>query len=573
MNKIYISHPENEQISNISAVIRRKIQEKTGGKAEFTNNTGWDVNIRLCYDMTIPDEGYQISLVDGGVEIYSSSTRGFLYGAGRLMREADYSGGVFRIGSWQGLSVPSKKVRGMYFATHFYNYYHTAPINEIANYVEDIALWGLNTIAVWFDMHHFKGIEDPKAIEMIKRLKGIFNSAKNIGLNVALFFLGNEAYANSPEELRANWEPGVNGHYPDGLGSHYHVELCPYKPGASELMLKWKEEVLRQFMDMGIDYIGIGPYDQGGCTCKECYPWGGNGFIKVCRESSFLARKLFPDIKVIISAWLIEYFAKGEWVLLDKALSEDPSIADYIMWDYNTTCSTGPDYIMEPYIEQQGSPGGIPLIGFPEISMFATKPYGGWGSNPQIPYLENMWNKAGRIIHGGFPYSEGIYEDLNKAVCAQLYWNEDISAKEAAREYIASEFSRDMADDILKAVMMMQATYIRRVRDENYKFMDRNSPYGYKVRFIIQDTQNVEEIYNIMSKADKKLDADIRIAWRWRVLYLRSLLDHELLNNEFMINEKSEQYLNELETLYHAQKAATSCAPATRRARQVFRPQ
>ena len=96
-----------------------------------------------------------------------------------------------------------------------------------------------------------------------------------------------------------------------------------------------------------------------------------------------------PDVKVIISTWLFEYFTSGEWEPLSASLA-DERWADYIMWDYNTTGRGGTGFIFDPYLAEHGSPGGLPIIGFPEISMFATKPYGGWGANPQIPYIIDL---------------------------------------------------------------------------------------------------------------------------------------------------------------------------------------
>lgn len=40
--------------------------------------------------------------------------------------------------------------------------------------------------------------------------------------------------------------------------------------------------------------------------------------------------------------------------------------------------------------------------------------------------------RRGRIKHiavGGAPYSEGIYEDLNKAICTRCYWDPERKGK------------------------------------------------------------------------------------------------------------------------------------------------
>jgi len=588
-NSIYIQLPKMRStvIDNITNILKRKIIEKSGeglsivvanpvsnpaahtvlhSNSNFPGNTS--VIIELGLDPSLGEEGFVIMNVEEsvglestarGVRINGHNERGLLYGVGKLLRDAHYADGHFELGSWRGTSTPEKKVRGIYCAVHFYNYYHCAPLEEVIAYVEDIALWGFNTIAVWYDMHHFTSIKDPEAVEMIERLKHILSAAKDIGLMTSLIVLGNEAYANSPVELRAEWTEG-NGYRSGGLGSHYHVELCPSKPGARELMLRWKQEVFEAFSDIGIDYVCMFPYDQGGCTCADCKPWGGNGFLKVASDGAELARKCLPDVKVILSAWLFDYFTSGEWEKLSELLERDRSAFDYVMWDYNTTCDTGTDFIVDRYLTTNGVPGGLPLIGFPEISMFATQPFGGWGANPQPGYIQSIWDQAGAIFAGGFPYSEGIYEDMNKIICSQLYWDSDMTAEEAIRAYISYEYSATMVDEIARAVNLMQATYIRTI-----------TTWGEAARFVIQSTDGIDETYEILSKVDQNLDLKVRQSWRWRVLYLRALIDYELLHHHFSVSDRCEEALVELERMYYAEHAASAVAPATKRALKSYK--
>ena len=91
--------------------------------------------------------------------------------------------------------------------------------------MEELALWGTNTLCVWFDMHHFNGIGDPAAQAMLKRLNAVLGAARRIGMKTAAVFLANEAYANSPESVRADWTAGHDGYFREP-GGHYHVDLC-----------------------------------------------------------------------------------------------------------------------------------------------------------------------------------------------------------------------------------------------------------------------------------------------------------------------------------------------------------
>ena len=93
-------------------------------------------------------------------------------------------------------------MRGIYFASHFHNFYHDATIEKVTRYVEELALWGCNALSVWFDMHHFAGLADPAAQTQLARLRHFAETAHGVGLDFGLAFLANEAYNTSPESLR-----------------------------------------------------------------------------------------------------------------------------------------------------------------------------------------------------------------------------------------------------------------------------------------------------------------------------------------------------------------------------------
>ena len=77
-----------------------------------------------------------------------------------------------------GREFPEKPFRGMYFATHFHNFYNDAPMEEIHKIMEDLALWGQNVLCVWYDFHHYASIDDPASVEMITRLKDVLCYAR-----------------------------------------------------------------------------------------------------------------------------------------------------------------------------------------------------------------------------------------------------------------------------------------------------------------------------------------------------------------------------------------------------------
>ncbi len=263
-----------------------------------------------------------------------------------------------------------------------------------------------NALSVWFDMHHYKGMDDPAAGAMIERLRAVLRAAERVGMGLGLITLGNEAFADSPAELRADWRKGQNGYHRTPAG-HYHVGLCPSLPGGLETILDCRRQVLQAFADLPIRYAWIWPYDQGGCTCAECAPWGSNGFLRVAEAEARVVKEYFPAAEIVFSTWFFDHFVDGEWDGITAEFSRKrPEWIDWILID---GFGEFPEYPL-----RHGVPGAYPVLGFPEISMQNMSPWGGFGANPRPRHWQAHWDKVKNVMAGSFPYSEGIFEDMNK---------------------------------------------------------------------------------------------------------------------------------------------------------------
>jgi hypothetical protein len=450
-------------------------------------------------------EGFAIDPLTLGVKVRSGSGLGLIHGLGRLMRDGDCGADGFALGTWRGVSQPALPVRGIYFATHFHNWYHVAPVESIQGYVEELALWGTNTLAVWFDMHHFNGIHDPAAQTMLRRLTAVLGAAKRIGMKTVGIFLANEAYADSPEALRADWTAGHDGYF-NPPGGHYHVELCPSKPGSMEILLRWAEERLQAFQPAGLDYICIWPYDQGGCTCKDCAPWGVNGYLRCAEPLARMYKRYFPQGQVILSTWYFDHFTAGEWVGLADKFSKKPDWVDWLLAD-----DYGDNFPSFPALN--GAPGDLPVVTFPEISMYRCLPWGGYGANPLPDHFQAVWNQCSALASGGFPYSEGIYEDLNKAIYAQFFWNPRKPAWETVREYLRYEFGAATVDRLSQAVAILEQNHPRQAGE---------------TRIDIERLDDAERAWNLVREAGEEMGTPRSQLWRWRMLFLRANIDAEL---------------------------------------------
>jgi len=156
-----------------------------------------------------------------------------------------------------------------------------------------------------------------------------------------------------------------------------------------------------------------------------------------------------------------------------------------------------------------GVPGNRPLINFPEISMWGNWPWGGFGANPLPRRFQRLWDQVKHKVEGGFPYSEGIYEDMNKAIVSQFYWSRDRSARETLEEYIAYEYGIPDTADVLAIVDILETASSRLYTQQTV------------------DAEQAQRAHELAESIHKRLPLWARQSWRWEILRLRALLDRE----------------------------------------------
>ena len=503
-------------VENIGRVFTRQIQERCDARVVAVDPA---LTVELAIAPGIGTEGFRIEdRQGGGVRIVGNDEGGLLYGVGKLLRSSRYDQGGFTPGAWRGTSVPVCPVRGVYIATHFSNFYEAASEEEVQRYVEDLALWGVNTLVLHFPHWQFNGFDDPAARKFFDRAKRIMREGKAVGMRVGLLEAANEAFKSSPAEL-------LNTPVPDALARHgsFGVQLCPAKPKAHEVLLRDWGRLLDEFADVGLDFINYWPYDEGGCGCKECWPWGARGYLRLGSELSTCTRAKFPKVRFILSTWTYDEPLCGEWEGLDKALAEDKKWVDYIQAD---ALEDFPRYPLEKVV-----PGGLPLLNFPEISMWGQHPWGGYGANPLPGRFQRLWDQTQRKLSGGLPYSEGIYEDLNKVIVNQFYWDPARPAMETVKEYIAFEYSPRAVQQLASVVEAFEKNHKR----------DGIGP-------------DAVAAFEKVQQADAQLTAQAKTAWRWRIFYLRALIDKELFERQGKKEGAAlKEAFAELTRIYHAE--------------------
>ncbi|MBE6597321.1 MAG: hypothetical protein E7641_06595 [Ruminococcaceae bacterium] len=478
-----------------------------------------DYTVEVSVDSSLLNDRYIIEKTEKGARI-SAANDCSVHGAfGKLLFDSTFDGRGGFIPAESGVfdHTPAKKLRGMYFATHNYNFYHVAPMEEIFEVIEDLGLRGCNCIEVWVDLYHYESMQSPEAQEFVQRLRTMLKYANDIGMGISFTMNANEALYNSPEELRAEW--WEQGRYFKKPVAHYHNEICPSKKGGIEKIIADRRAMLECFKDLRIDYIVYWPYDQGGCTCSECQPWGSNGFLKLFPHFKALVHELLPNTKVVVSTWYFDKFVDGEWdefyERLDDEMFDD---IEYLMVFF----SAGK---IPECIQKNGVPKKFKLIDFPEISMHFCKPWGGYGASVLTSYLDKTNKAAAHMYDGGFPYSEGIFEDANKFICMGTYTGLYPDAFDALRAWVKFEFCCD--DEALYEAIRDTEVGLTRVMDEDsQKYL---APY----RSVITDTSEVKKVYNTLSDYNMTLPEKITKARNFRMFYLRALIDFEMLKHDF----------------------------------------
>lgn len=524
----------NSQLAAVAQVLTRRLSERWNASAHIGADADATFTLELTIDASMKPDAFAIANRPGGVRLTGASPRALLFAGGRVLRDATVQNDRVQLGAWRGTSVPACPLRGMYLASHMNNFYEDGPVDEVLRYVEDLALWGYNT----FMFHVQRGTEDPGQPELhrgLERFRTVYRRCKELGLEIGLLVDANVRNASTP--------PGLdNSPFPDDLKKRGNAceKICPSIPAAREWLLSSWTKLLDSFADTPLDYVATWPYDAGGCGCEKCWPWGYGGYLRISRDTFRIAKQKFPGCKSVFSAWMFDMPAAGEWEGLARELAKDRHEIDFILADDDE------DFPRHPL--EKGVPGGLPLINFPEITMWGMWPWGSYGMNPLPRRFQRLWNQVKGRVAGGFPYSEGIWDDMNKAIVAGFYWDANATADATLRAYIRSEFglTGDAINDVMSAIDVLERAMETRWAGDGPK----------------------PDALDFLTRVEPHLNETTRRSWRWRILHIRAKLDreryaqptHRFLGDHWP-TPACTPWLSELIAIYHAGHAANAVRP------------
>ena len=539
-----ISCTETEVVKNVVNILNTRLDDRGYSPFEIGNSQNNNcLTLEIDIDSTLAKESFIINIKDPlHLKITGGDEKGLLYGVGKMLRTANYSAKEFQFGKWQGKSVPAKSFRGVYFATHLYNFYHISPIDVLQRYIEDLALMGYNKFVVFLDKHHYNGTDDKEYIEHAAKLHKMYELGISVGMAPVIIDLTNTGFANTPEHLKAKF-PGR---------SFYGCEVCPSTQEGMDLILANHKSGLDIFKDLGEIYYSLWSYDQGGCACPKCFPWGSNGMYKTAKKVTEMVKKELPNTKIIYCTWLFDYKGEKEWEgLYDNMKKEATPWFDYILADSHE------EYPEYPLTHE--NPAGVSFINFPEISMYGSFPWGGFGANPLPQRFSKLWTKSSTISDGGFLYSEGNFEDFNKAIYAGFYWTGNSETSAMINEYFNYEFGFNEFNKINELLTILESNHSVRwyFHPNDYKMKEhsllplKNKPGVYRNPYNLNKT---ESAVKLVDGINDSLPEWAKRTWRWRIIYIRTYLDHYLSQNNGEPDEKAEKLLEELAAIYGVDK-------------------
>lgn len=462
-----------------------------------------DYMVRFQLDSTVPAEGFRITdLPDvAGIEIAGGDFLALMYGAGQFLHKSRYRKEGMMPTTWRGQSVPKREKRMIFFAQHFYNWYQCCSAEEIQEHIEDLTLWGINGVVSVFSCLNLTGWDDPNLEELEGLFRKTLSAARELQLKIGI------EYSNV-DFMIPNENVAADKKY---MLSQTGNLVCP----STEEGFAYYQSMLSRILDYsdefgGLDFITIWSYDEGGCSCDKCWPWGGKGFYNMAHRISKYIKSRYPKMEIWLATWYLGRTEeqKDEWPLLYKNLRSDAEKGDN--WADYLLLETRDDYSAVYYPVEHGQPTAhTRLLTFPEISMCGLTPWGGFGAVCTPKLIARQEKPFAPHCCGGYLYTEGIFDDINKVVALGLYWDFDRSTDETLADYCGYEYRGISSEDFIRLVEHIEASHLCTNRFDH----------------VPSDLADCDVAWELAQKMDAAAEPEIRNYWKWRILYIRAYLD------------------------------------------------
>ncbi len=347
-------------------------------------------------------------------------------------------------------NAPQISDRVLYAPGHFGNSYEVMGQREMRAMIDEAKHWGFNRYADWFDTID---CADPSANSgfrlanaIWKRKKENFLSAQAAGMKCDMVLTPNHVFLDQClPKVRAKMGGSVFGQL-----------VCPSIPEGREIILKNYERWFSDLAKSGVRLSAIcpAPYDYGGCNCKQCDPWILT-FAQLSKEIHTLCEKHHPGVEVHMIGW---WWEKSEHEALAAWADEHaPGWIDriYMHIPYNKTA-----------VAEVSLPKDCALAAFVHIGYAGkTGPRDVYGHLGPVAAPERMEQTIRDLKKQGvtsiMAYSEGLFDDVNKALCAGLASQQYTTSNEILAAYAQRYFgtSEEVSNEWARWIALWEMPY------------------------------------------------------------------------------------------------------------------
>ena len=532
----------------IVPIVKKRIEDRCGTVC-VAGGVQADFTLRFAVDETVPAEGFRLADMEGGIQISGADFLALMYGAGQFLHKSHYAPEGILPTAWRGESVPQTSKRMIFFAQHFYNWYQCCSADEIREHIEDLVLWGINGVVSVFSCLNLTSWEDPNLQELVDLFHKTLAAAREMKLKIGIEY-SNVDFMVPRQDVAADKKYML---------SQTGNLICP----STEEGFAYYQQMLAKILDFtdefgGLDFITIWSYDEGGCSCDKCWPWGGKGFYNMAHRISKYIRGRYPNIEIWLATW---YFGrreiqKEEWPMMYQRLQEDAAKGDN--WADYLLLETRDDYAAALYPAKNGQPTEhTKLLTFPDVSMTGIMPWGGVGAICTPTLMKRQEGPFAPHCNGGYLYTEGIFDDMNKVVMLGLYWDRQRATEETLTDYCGYEYKGIDPKQLIHLIDLIEASQMYTNR-----FDRKPAPLTFS-----------ELAWDLAQKMNEGAAQETKEYWRWRIVYIRAYLDLVRYRNcaaagwpakgmgavgywgGFLEgDEQAQQFLQELIRIYKAQE-------------------
>jgi len=394
---------------------------RTGKKPEFSANRE-AANFIFETDEAISRDGYKIACSTENVTVFASGIRGFIYGFGMFLRKIVPVCGVpVLTEDISGKYIPDKSIRGHQIG------YRTTPNTYDAWSYDDYRRY-------YLDMMYFGS----NIVEHIPYERGI--SKKN-----RLMKYDEEEFLVKASEMADEFDLDVSLWHPNNDGET--VEFAAERRG------KLYETVPR------LDVVFPPGGDPGDFSADE--------FVLRCKEISKALKKVHPNAQMWPSAQ--QPHSQPNWG--EVFISEMEKLPDEI-----DGVITGPNHAFDLETLRRRLPSKYPIRLYPDITHNVRCEYpvhfdrDDWHfalttglsrecTNPRPREYRHIHRLTRRYIVGSVSYSEGITDDVNKMVWADMDFFPDCDLRTSLLDYARLFFYGADADEIADGILALEINW------------------------------------------------------------------------------------------------------------------